>query len=524
LHAAAVLGARFDAELLTRLIGEAELSPLIEAEVVDQVLTTPRSEYAFRHPLIQKVAYESQLKSTRSELHRRLATAIEESEPALVDENAALIAIHWEAAGDLRAAFGWHMRAGTWFNYRDVRSARTSWQRAQQVADRMAAEEPDRLPMQISPRTLLCGTTFRVGLDPGQTGFEELRNLAMAAHDNVSLAIGMAGQLTTLAFHSHYREAVEQASELETLVDSIGDPTLTIALLYTAAQAKWEAGAAGECRRLVQRVIDLADGDPTRGNVMLASPLAWALSLRGAAGLSLGRPDWNSDIERGIALAEPFDATARVVPTLYRYAVGITNGALLPDASAAMQTAELLKVAEQSGDDTAVALARLNRAVVLARTDSPESHRVLDLLTHARDALAHTSGGLRRIADVEIARETARVGDAEHAIALARVVLDEYYAVGDMITRGPATALHVELLLRRRDDGDMEAAEAAVDRLAVVPTDPGFVLHKVPLLRLSALLARAHSHDTAYQDFVERYRTIATSLGFEGHTALAKEM
>ena len=35
------------------------------------------SEYAFRHPLIRAVAYESQLKSDRAQLHRRLAAAIE---------------------------------------------------------------------------------------------------------------------------------------------------------------------------------------------------------------------------------------------------------------------------------------------------------------------------------------------------------------------------------------------------------------------------------------------------------------
>ena len=524
LQAAAVIGARFDAELLTQLVDGAELSPLIEAELVDRVLMTPHSEYAFRHPLIQKVAYESQLKATRSALHRRLAAVIEEQGATLGDENAALIAVHWESAGDLRAAFSWHMRAGKWFNYRDVRAARTSWQRAQHVADQMAEDEPDRLSMRISPRTLLCGSTFRVGLEPAQTGFDELRDLAIAAHDDVSLAIGMAGQLTTLAFHSHYRDAVTLASELEDLVDSIGDPTLTIALLYSAAQAKWEAGSASECRRLVQRVIDLADGDPTRGNVMLASPLAWALSLRGAAGLSLGRPDWNTDIERGVALTEPFDATARVVPTLYRYAGGITNGALLPDDSAALQTAALLKVAEQSGDDTAVALARLNRAVVLARTDHEESHRVLDMLDAARGALAQTSGGLRRIADVEFARETARQGDLDRAIVLARTVLDEYDAVGDMIARGPATALFVELLLRRGGSGDLEIAETAVDRLAAVPAEPGFVLHEPHLLRLSALLAYAHNDGNAYRHFVELYRVSAKSLGFEAHTAIAHSM
>ena len=116
--------------------------------------------------------------------------------------------------------------------------------------------------MQIAPRTLLCGTTFRVGGGPEETGFDQLRELATASHDDVSLAIGMAGQLTVLAFSSHYREAARMASELETLVESIADPNLTVALLYTAAQAKYEAGQASECIRLAQRVVDLADGDP----------------------------------------------------------------------------------------------------------------------------------------------------------------------------------------------------------------------------------------------------------------------
>jgi adenylate cyclase len=50
------------------------------ASTSDQVMFTPRAEYAFRHPLIRAVAYESQLKSGRAELHRRLAVAIEQED------------------------------------------------------------------------------------------------------------------------------------------------------------------------------------------------------------------------------------------------------------------------------------------------------------------------------------------------------------------------------------------------------------------------------------------------------------
>jgi hypothetical protein len=88
---------------------------------------TPHAEYAFRHPLIRSVAYESQLKSDRAELHRRLAAAIEAREPESADQNAALIAEHLEAAGDLREAFDWYMRAGGWLTHRDIIAARASW-------------------------------------------------------------------------------------------------------------------------------------------------------------------------------------------------------------------------------------------------------------------------------------------------------------------------------------------------------------------------------------------------------------
>ena len=44
------------------------------------------------------------------------------------------------------------------------------------------------------------------------------------------------------------------------------------------------------------------------------------------------------------------------------------------------------------------------------------------------------------------------------------------------------------------------------------------------LLRLRALLARAHGNATAYVDLRDRYRDMAKTLGFEGHIAWAEAM
>ena len=149
----------------------------MEAELIDQVMFSPRAEYAFRHPLIRTVAYESQLKSDRAELHRLLAASIEARGTS--DQDAAIIAEHLEAAGDLHAAFDWHMRAGSWSNIRDNAAAETSWRRAREVADRLPDDDPDRLSMRIAPRTMLCANATRVTGSRAETGFDELVSCAL---------------------------------------------------------------------------------------------------------------------------------------------------------------------------------------------------------------------------------------------------------------------------------------------------------------------------------------------------------
>jgi predicted ATPase len=143
LGAAAVIGSRFGRGLLETLGIDPVLQDLVGGELIDQIRFTGQPEYVFRHPLIRTVAYESQLKSDRAELHRRVAAAIESRDPAAAEENAALIAEHLQAAGDLHAAYGWHMRAGAWATNRDIAAARLSWERARQIADALPADDPE---------------------------------------------------------------------------------------------------------------------------------------------------------------------------------------------------------------------------------------------------------------------------------------------------------------------------------------------------------------------------------------------
>ena len=102
--------------------------------------------------------------------------------------------------------------------------------------------------MRIAPRALLCGTTFRVsGLN--EAGFDELRELSTAADDKVSLAMAMAGHVLALAFRGRYRKSSALASQLVGLIESIGDPALTVALICMAIVPKLMTGETGEVVR-----------------------------------------------------------------------------------------------------------------------------------------------------------------------------------------------------------------------------------------------------------------------------------
>jgi len=528
LSAAAVIGLKFSRDLLETLGIDPFLDDLVGGELIDQITFTGNPTYVFHHPLIRTVAYEAQLKSDRAELHRRLAAAIEARSPASADENAALIAEHLEAAGDLHAAFAWHMRAATWATNRDLTAAQASWQRAQTIADALPTDETSRAAMRIAPRTMLCGIAFRVHENVAGERFDELRQLCTAAGDKASLAIGMAGLVIDHAYQSRMRQASQLASEAWVLIESLGDPTLTVGLSFPLVYAKAESGEWSDVLRWSQRVIELAEGDPSKGNFIVGSPLAAAFTSRAVARYCLGRPGWRDDLPYGLAMARSADPVTYAAYVAYVYWPGIPGGALRPDDSAVREIEDALQVAERSGDDVTLTHARLTLGVALVhRHTDAERDRGQKLLSEVSEVLLRRGYllGDRPIVEVYSARERARCGDRDGAIPLMRAAVDQLFREGQLLGWGiPATGVLVETLLDRGGGGEVAEAEAAIERLAAAPAEEGLVIPDIWLLRLRALLARARGDAAAYADLRDRYRDMAKSLGFEGHIAWAEAM
>ncbi|MDT5203883.1 MAG: hypothetical protein QOD34_519, partial [Mycobacterium sp.] len=474
------------------------------------------------------VAYESQLTSDRAKVHRRLAAAIQERAPGSVEENAALIAEHLHAAGELHAAYGWHIRAGAWSANRDLAAARVSWERARDIADALPADDPGQLSMRIAPRTMLCATDWQAReVQESRSRFAELRDMCAAVGDKVSLAIAMTGLATEVLYAGRASEGARLASEQMALLASIGDPTPIMGLAAIAFCNWLGVGEFGEVLRWSQTIIDLAAGDPAKGaGFGMGSPLAISLAWRGTARWWLGRPGWPQDLHDAVAMARRSNPETLSGAIAWTYGFAMQYGALRADDPVVRASEDALLTAHSASSDRAVGLAAYTLAVGLLNRDAEaDRHRGLELMTQARDIwLRKRALFLIPVTDVWVARETARRGDHDAAIEVMRQAVDALREAGNVFYGFWGTGLLVVTLLERGTGSDLAEAEAAIELLAGVPTGEERAMRNIWLLRLRALLCKAHGDAAAYAHFRDRYRDMATTLGFEGHIAWAEAM
>jgi predicted ATPase/class 3 adenylate cyclase len=101
----AVIGREFSYPLLRTVSGlpeddlQTSLARLVASELVFQRGTPPDALYSFKHILVQDAAYGTLLRSTRQQLHARIAEALEAQSPELMESRPELLAQHYAEAG-----------------------------------------------------------------------------------------------------------------------------------------------------------------------------------------------------------------------------------------------------------------------------------------------------------------------------------------------------------------------------------------------------------------------------------------
>jgi class 3 adenylate cyclase/tetratricopeptide (TPR) repeat protein len=243
LQRAAVVGKIVPEAVLARVCGLPEplfgttVAELCDAEMLYESAHAPELELAFQHPLTQAVAYRSQLAERRADLHRQVARALEALRAGQLDENAPLLAHHWDAGREPLRAAAWYARAGRWIGNRNHAEAYTHWRRAHEIL--RGSPAPDAALLAESyVKVLLHG--FRLGIPDDEVG----------------------------AVFSEGRALMRRAGDVHTEALLTG--------IYCAG--RHSVGDLETCRRLAQETVRLADGTRDLG-LQAYARVEWVFAL-----------------------------------------------------------------------------------------------------------------------------------------------------------------------------------------------------------------------------------------------------
>jgi class 3 adenylate cyclase/tetratricopeptide (TPR) repeat protein len=262
LQTASVIGKKFP-ETVLRRIAELPDDDLLDAlrmlqgaEFVYEEALYPETEYAFKHPLTQEVAYETQLRERRARVHAAVARVVEDLYGDKIEEQAALLAYHWELAGEPATAVIWHCRAAEWAGVNEASEARRHWDRVRALVAELPAE-----PQSISLGARACSELLTIGWRLGASEeeaaqiFEEGKALAGRSGELALLSRvkGAYGALRGLAgsavdYVRHTREAAK-------LAEQVGDPELALAMNSYHAYSLLFAGSSPELIQHCERAL-----------------------------------------------------------------------------------------------------------------------------------------------------------------------------------------------------------------------------------------------------------------------------
>src|SRR6059036_3783624 len=228
LQAAAVVGRDVPIELLRAVVDlpAPELAASLERLSTAELLGAESpGEHAFRHPLAQEVAYRTQLLDRRRGTHAAIARALLMLRGPAAATHAALLAHHFDEAGERLEAARWHEQAGR----RVARSDPADGVRhCSRVTTLLAAvpESRETLMLELTSRIALLEIGRIAGIEGGEARglFDEARAVAERLADKAGHAFLLTsyGRLCGLAGDvGQYLACAERATEFAEGSDAV---------------------------------------------------------------------------------------------------------------------------------------------------------------------------------------------------------------------------------------------------------------------------------------------------------------
>jgi tetratricopeptide (TPR) repeat protein len=259
-----VIGREFPLSILMPVTGlpEVDLSEALwqlrQAELLYDLPPYEKGLHAFRHPLIQEVAYRTLLHERRRLLHGAVAQAIETSKNR-TEELAGLLAYHLEQAGETLKAAQQNMRAAMWVGANDPAQALRSWKKVRELLlDQTASQPIDYLRMVACGQIVNFGWREGISADDAKVYFEEAIQLATSAKDMRANALINAAYGRILANGGSADEYVQRILEAKAIADSGSDVSVQITLKAILCHALRLSGRLTEALQMNTEATDRA--------------------------------------------------------------------------------------------------------------------------------------------------------------------------------------------------------------------------------------------------------------------------
>jgi class 3 adenylate cyclase/tetratricopeptide (TPR) repeat protein len=261
LQMASVIGKTFSEGVLASIAEldlRASLEALKAAEFIYESSIYPQLEYSFKHPLTQEVAYGSQLGERRQKVHAAVARSLAEMESEKLDERAALIAHHWEAARERLEAARWHRRAAEWVGMSDIAEAQRHWQRVRKLSQE-TAHEPEAALLGILACRQILTIGWRLGLpeEEERAVFSEGKQwIERTGHPEEDALLEWAYSLSRSIMHGDLRGGLAHGRAAQKLAEEAGNTDLALIVSGAVIVSLDIIGYLDEARILSDRIIE----------------------------------------------------------------------------------------------------------------------------------------------------------------------------------------------------------------------------------------------------------------------------
>ena len=471
----AVLGRAFRYELIRAVSPlddatlQRELERLVEADLLHAHGGPPQAMYTFKHAMIQDAAYQSLLRSTRQDYHRRVAEILVKQFPQDVDTRPELVAYHYTAAGVTTLGMEYWQRAGRRARARSAHvEAIAHFDKGLELLQRLPPSR-ERTKQELTLRMPQAASLVAAkggGASDVQRAYETVRLLCEELGDAVQLGRALYGLWGFHVNRAQHLTARALAEQMLALAERTADPAALLAAHNALGTTLIFLGEQARARTHLEESLALGSAHKFQSAALTALMvprvanyiyIAWPLWLLGFPDQALEKT--RESITLAQELAHPFSLAVAAIWA------AVLHDLRREDDLLQKYAAMTERLSREQGFATTAAGAMILQGWALTRRGVLDQG--MQQMTAGLRAWRQAGSELFQYWHLLIARGYALTGHIDKGLAQ----LDEAFAIvqtsGEVMWEPELYRLKGELLLEAKPSNEREAETCLLEALRI---------------------------------------------------------